>query len=201
MDAFNAANRDSLSSPMSKFGEAQGYRIGLNFFRANIKGFILTTKGFYQYLSEKNTAGIEAANGSANAVYQVEMRNWGIGLDLGTALTDILSWKVVDAAVLYNSASFTNTRNSPGPITKLMKYSSEKYTLGYTVGTGFILQLIDRYISLEGVAGYAAFKIDRMRSGDGTQLTVSESSNEVMSGFISSGGFNAVVQLNVGFPL
>ncbi len=201
VDAFNSANKDSLTSPMSKFGEAQGYRIGINFFRANIKGFILTAKGFYQYLSEKNTANIEGISGSANSVYQVEMRNWGVGLDLGTSITDILSWKVIDAALLYNSASFTNTKNSPGPITLLMKYNSENYTLGYSVGSGFILQVIDQYVSLEGVAGYAAFKIDKMKTGDGTELTVSETSNKVMSEFISSGGFNAVVQLNIGFPL
>ena len=201
VNAFNAANKDSLSSPMSKFGEAQGYRIGINLFRANIKGFILTTKGFYQYLSEKNTANINAEDGFTNAVYLVEMRNWGFAVDLGTAITDILSWKVIDAALLYNTASFTNTTNSPGPITILMKFNSEKYSFGYTVGTGFILQLIDQYISLEGLAGYTAFNIDKMKTGEGTELTVSETSKQVMRNFISSGGFNAVVQLNIGFPL
>ncbi len=199
--AFNSANKDSLSSPMSKFGEATGYRIGINLFRANLKGFILTTKGFYQYLSEKNSADINDLNGTSNAVYEVELRNWGVGIDLGTAITDILSWKVIDAALLYNSASFTNTRNSPGPATTINIYNSEKYSLGYSVGTGFILQLIDRYISLEGAAGYAAFKIDKMQTSDGTELAISESSKVPMRNFISSGGFNAVVQLNIGFPL
>lgn len=199
--AFNSANKDSLSSPMSKFGEATGYRIGINLFRANLKGFILTTKGFYQYLTEKNSADINGADGTSNAVYEVELRNWGFGIDLGTAITDILSWKVIDAALLYNTASFTNTRNSPGPVTTLNIYNSEKYSLGYSVGTGFILQLIDRYISLEGAAGYASFKIDKMQTSNGTELATSESSQEPMRNFISSGGFNAVVQLNIGFPL
>lgn len=201
VDAFNLANKDSLESPMSKFGEAQGYRIGINIFRANIKGFILTTKGFYQYLSEKNSADINGSGGVSSAVYEVEMKNWGFGIDLGTALTDILSWKVIDAALLYNTASFTNTQNLPGSVTIITKYNSEKYSLGYSIGTGFILQLIGRYISLEGVAGYASFKIDKMRTGDGTELTTTGTSKEVMTNFITSGGFNAVVQLNVGFPL
>ncbi|MDR3626737.1 MAG: hypothetical protein P4L45_07880, partial [Ignavibacteriaceae bacterium] len=49
VNGFNEDHKDSLSSPMGKFGVASGYRVGINFFRANIKGFILTTKGFYQY--------------------------------------------------------------------------------------------------------------------------------------------------------
>lgn len=201
VNAFNAENKDSLQSSMAKFGEAQGYRIGINIFRANFKGFILTTKGFYQYLSEKNSASINANDGLSTTVYDVELKNWGFGVDLGTSLTDMLSWKVIDAAILYNTASFTNTKNFPGSVTTLTKYNSEKYTLGYSIGTGFILQLIGRYISLEGAAGYASFKINRMRTDGGKQLTVSETSKTTMQDFVTSGGFNAVVQLNVGFPL
>ena len=199
--AFNAANKDSLSSPMSEFGKAQGYRVGVNFFRADFQGFILTTKGFYQFLSEKKSASINVTNGSSSAIYEVEMKNWGVGIDLGTAITEALSWKVVDAAVLYNSASFTNTRNSPGPSTTLLQFNSEKSTIGYSIATGFILQLAGRYISLEGAAGYSAFKIDKMRLDDGTELAISETSKEVMTNFITAGGFSAVIQLNIGFPL
>ncbi len=199
--SFNNDNKDSLSSALGKFGKARGYRVGINFFRANIKGFILTTKGFYQFLSEKKTTDILSSNGESNAIYEVDLKNWGVGIDLGTAISGALSWKVVDAALLFNSATFTNTLNSPGPTTVVNKYNNEKSTLGYTIGTGFILAIVDQYISLEGTAGYTVFSIDKMKSDNGTELTVSENSTEPMKNFISNGGFSAVIQLNVGFPL
>ena len=197
---FNADNNDSSLIPMGKFGVARGYRVGLNFFRANIKGFILTTKGFYQTLSEKKQAYVSAAGGST-VIYDLEMKNWGVGIVLGTALTGALSWKVVDAAVLFNTATFTNTMNSPGPTTSILKYNSDKTYIGYSVGTGFILAIIDNYISIEGMAGYTALTINKMQLGDGTLLKVDENSSSPMKNFISAGGFNAVVQLNIGFPL
>ena len=81
-----------------------------------------------------------------------------------------------------------------------MKYDNAKNVLGYTIGTGFILEIIEQYISLEGVAAYTAFTVDRMNSGTG-QMPLSENSQQPMSSFVESGGFNAVVQLNIGFPL
>ncbi|MHB1688523.1 MAG: hypothetical protein ACYCVH_14315 [Ignavibacteriaceae bacterium] len=201
IQSFNTNHSNSLSSPMSKFGKAQGYRFGINFFRADIKGFILTTKGFYQSLSEKNQTSMNSSSETTTVIYQLQLTNWGVGIDLGTIITGALSWKIIDAALLYNSASFTNTINSPGPSTIINKYNSESSSFGYTIGTGFILDIIDQYVSLEGVAGYTVFKIDKMKQSDGTELTVSENSNEVMKNFISGGGFNAVIQLNVGFPL
>jgi hypothetical protein len=73
--------------------------------------------------------------------------------------------------------------------------------LGYTVGTGFILAIIGHYVSLEGFVGYTYLKIDRVKQDDGTYLTVNESSSADMKNFIDAGGFNTVVQLNIGFPL
>ena len=201
VDSFNSGIKDSLTSPMGNFGKLQGYRVGLNFFRADIKGFILTAKGFYQYVSEKKSASTNSGLGGSNITYELELRNWGVGIDLGTVITGALSWKVIDAAFLYNSATFTNTLNTPGPSTAIVKYNNENPSLGYTIGTGFILSVIQRYISIEGVAGYSVFKIDKMRTSSGTELTVSDNSSEVMRNFITAGGFNAVIQLNVGFPL
>jgi len=198
--AFNTDNKTTLNSPMGNFSTETGYRVGINFFRANIQGFILTTKGFYQFLTEKKSATLTAFNGNSNAIFELDLRNYAIGFDLGTSITDALSWKVIDAAVLYNTTSFTDTRNSPGPTTTVLQYNNDKNVLGYTVGTGFILEIIDQYISLEGVAGYTAFSIDRMKSSNGP-MPLTENSRQPMSNFIESGGFNAVVQLNIGFPL
>ena len=74
--AFNMLHSDSLDSPMGQFGKSNGFRIGLNFFRANIEGFILTAKGFYQVLSEQNKAVLKSQNGNINSKYEVELKNW-----------------------------------------------------------------------------------------------------------------------------
>ena len=198
---FNEIRQDSLKSPMQKFGKAQGYRLGINFFRANIKGFILTTKAFYQLLSEKHQVQLNSYSGQSSIIYKLDITNWGFGIDLGTSLTDALSWKVLDAAVLFNTAKLEMTKNFPDAITEVDDYKSAKSTIGYSIGTGFILSIIDNYVSIEGGAGYSVFKIDKMQNNNGQYLTTAENSTQVMSNLITAGGFNAVIQLNVGFPL
>jgi len=197
---FNKTNNDSLEAPMSNFGTAAGYRVGINFFRANFTGFILTSKGFYQSLVESKDAQIISTFGTSNSNYKVRLNTWGVGFDVGTTISGAVSWKVIDAALLFNKATFTNTQNLPGSYTDIKEYKSNS-KLGYSIGTGFILQLIDEYISIEGLAAYTVLSIDELQLGDGTKLTVSESSTQPMNNFIDAGGFNAVVQLNVGFPL
>ena len=198
---FNDDRQDSLSTPMSKFGKAQGYRVGINFFRADIRGFILTAKGFYQLLTEKHNASVYSSLGNISTTYKLNVKNWGVGIDLGTSLTGGISWKVIDAALLFNSAKLTNTTNSPGPTTTVLEYKNTSSKMGYSIGTGFIVSVIDQYVTLEGLAGYTDFSISELQQSDGTKLTVNENSKEPMKNFIETGGFNAVIQLNLGFPL
>ncbi len=198
---FNTFHTDSLSSPMNKFGKAEGYRFGINFFRAELKGFVITTKGFYQHLSEDNQTSFNKLSSNSSANYQLDLVNWGLGLDLGVSITKGLSWKVIDAAFTYNTATFTNTINLPGPTTIIKKYENESPEVGYSIGTGFILSLIDQYASIEGYVGYSQITINKMKSDTGSDLTVNENSNQVMTNFISGGGISTTVQLNVGFPL
>ena len=197
---FNNSNEDSLKAPMGNFGTVAGYRVGINFFRAHITGFILTSKGFYQSLVESKDAQMNSSFGASNANYKLRLNTWGVGFDVGTSISGAISWKVIDAALLFNKATFTNTKNMPGSFTDIKEYKSDS-KLGYSIGTGFILQLIDEYISIEGLAAYTVFSIDELHQNDGTKLTVSENSSKTMNNFIDAGGFNAVIQLNVGFPL
>ena len=201
IQTFNLIRKDSLKGAMQNFGKSSGYRVGINFFRADLKGFILTAKGFYQSLGEENNASVVSAVGTYNSSFDFILKSWGIGLDLGTSLTHSLSWKVIDVSLLFNSAQFTNTTNKPGAVTIVSTYKTDKQVLGYTVGTGFILAIIGHYVSLEGFAGYTYLKIDMVKQDDGTYLAVNESSGTEMKNFIDKGGFNALVQLNVGFPL
>jgi len=197
---FNNTYDDSLKAPMSNFGAAAGYRVGINFFRATFPGFILTSKGFYQSLVERKDAEIISTFGSSNSNYKVRLNTWGLGFDVGASITGAVSWKIIDAALLFNKATFTNTRNMPGSFTDIKEYKSDS-KVGYSVGTGFILELVDEYISIEGLAAYTVFSVEELQLGDGTKLTTIESSSTTMNNFIDSGGFNAVIQLNVGFPL
>jgi hypothetical protein len=201
VQTFNLIRKDSLKSSMNSFGKSSGYRVGINFFRADLRGFILTAKGFYQDLGEENDATVVSASGTSNVNYNFNLKSWGIGFDLGTSLTYSLSWKVLDASLLFNSAQFTNTTNYPGAITNVNTYKTDKQILGYTVGTGFILAVIGNYVSLEGFIGYTFLRIDMVKQDNGSFLTVNESSASDMKNFVDAGGFNGVIQLNIGFPL
>ncbi len=198
---YNISYSDSITTPFAKFGQADGYRLGLNFFRAKYKGFIITAKGFYQDLSEKHEAKEHFSNGDGNTSLELEIRNWALGIDLGTEITGALSWKIVDAAIMFNNAKFTATQNFPNALTIVDQYKSESTNVGYTIGTGFILEVVDEYVSLEGVAAYTQFSIVKMKTDDGKYFAVQPAQNSNNKKFIEKGGFNAVIQLNVGLPL
>ncbi|HZW39881.1 MAG TPA: hypothetical protein VFF33_11330 [Ignavibacteriaceae bacterium] len=196
VDNFNTSNSDSILSPLDKFGKATGYRVGLNFFRANLSGFILTTKGFYQLLTEKNSADIGTPQKRNSLSSELKLKSWGIGFDLGTSITSNFSWKVIDAAVLFTSIDLTNTQQYPGK-TIITKYKASS-NIGYSIGTGFILSVIEDYISLEGLAGYTVFTAKNVKDSNDNKLSIN---NQGVEDFITNGGFNAVIQLNVQFPL
>jgi hypothetical protein len=201
IENFNNLYGDSLSSPLDKFGKADGYRLGLNFFRAKIQGFIITAKGFYQNLTEEHDVKAYLSAGESNSTLELDIKNWALGIDLGTEITNALSWKVVDAALMFNNAKFTTTQNMPNAVTIVNQYKSEGANIGYTIGTGFILDVIGDYVSLEGVAAYTQFSIDKMKTDDGKYFADLQSSSVSGKKFIEKGGFNAVIQLNVGLPL
>lgn len=197
---YNDLRGDSLTSPMDKFGNATGYRVGINFFRAKFTGVILTAKGFYQSLKEKHESLERFQTGIKNTTFDLALKNWGVGVDLGIPVTRSLSWKIVDGAVHFNNVSLTSTENFPGADTEVKKYNSES-TLGYSVGTGFIYSIVEGYISIEGSAGYTVLSIDKMKIDELTFLTKNENTTDVMDNFIEAGGFSALIQLNIGFPL
>lgn len=201
IDFFNTIREDSLDAPLKHFGKGTGFRVGVNFFRANVEGFVLTAKGFYQLSNERTGATVTTSSGITNTNFQLKIKTFGVGFDLGIDVTKSLSWKVLDAAFLFNNAEYNATTNHPFGHTDVLRYNTEKGVVGYSLGTGFILELIDQYVSLEGLAGYTFFSLDKIIDDENTYLTVNESSTEVMNNFIESGGFIAVIQLNIGFPL
>ncbi len=188
------------SKELKSFGKAEGYRFGLNFFRAKFSGFFITAKGYYQQLDESHDSQKIGRDGESNYDFNLKLKSWGLGLDVGIPIFNGLHWKILDGTLLINSARFTITVNSFAG-TSVQKFNNDKTELGYSIGSGFVIDVIKNYISIEGIAGYSYFKIDKMKTDDGInfkEIFIPSDENEP---FIKSGGFNAVLQLNVGFPL
>jgi hypothetical protein len=188
------------TKPLDDFGKADGYRFGINFFRAKFSGFFVTAKGFYQQLEESHDAQKFNRGGFEDFNYELKFKSFGVGLDIGIPIYSRLLWKIVDGAVLVNTARMTETVNNFMG-TNVRKFDNEKTEVGYSVGSGFVLDILKNYVSIEGIVGYSFFQIGGMISEDKTKFENLLSNPEDNKPFIKSGGFNAAVQLNVGFPL
>ena len=198
---FNEMNSSTLDDPLQEFYGAVGYRVGVNFFRATWEsGFILTAKGFYQSLSRTREASETSVDGNTNYTFELDLKNWAVGIDFGYAITNYLSWKIVDGSINFNNVSLTNTKNSTEG-TEVSKYVSESGVIGYSVGTGLIFFIIKDYISLEGFAGYTGLTIEKLNYEEGNSSLLSALNEAENINFIESGGFTGVIQLNIGFPL
>jgi len=190
----------TLNDPLQDYYGAVGYRVGINFFRAHWQSrFILTAKGYYQSLSRTRETSETLPDGNINYSNELDLKNWALGIDFGYAITSFLSWKIIDGAVHFNNVSLTNTVNSTGE-TEVNIYKSKSGVLGYSVGTGLIISIVKDYISIEASAGYTGLTIEKLNPDEGRRFL--EDLPEINNtNFIESGGFTAVVQLNIGFPL
>ncbi len=197
---FNEMKSSTLNDPLQDYYGAVGYRVGINFFRAHWQSrFILTAKGYYQSLSRTRETSETLPDGNINYSYELDLKNWALGIDFGYAIASFLSWKIIDGAVHFNNVSLTNTVNSTGE-TEVNIYKSKSGVLGYSVGTGLIISIVKDYISIEASAGYTGLTIEKLNPEEGRRFL--EDLPEINNtNFIESGGFTAVVQLNIGFPL
>jgi hypothetical protein len=198
---FNEMKSGTLDNPLEEYYGAVGYRVGVNFFRATWEsGFILTAKGYYQSLSRTREASETLVDGNTNYEFELDLKNWAVGVDFGYAITSFFSWKIVDGSINFNNVSLTNTNNSPNG-TDVSKYKSDSGVIGYSVGTGLIIFLIKDYISLEGFAGYTGLTLEKLNYDEGNNSLLNVLNEEENINFIESGGFTGVIQLNIGFPL
>lgn len=193
--------REFVNTPVNEFSNSLGFRVGLNFFRATFdNGIILTAKGFYQYTDKKNKGSVGIGQGDDNYSLDLDNRNWSLGLDVGWEFTKVISWKILDGSLNFNNVTLTETTDLIGEPTNVNKYKSDSGVLGYSIGTGIIVAIVKDYISLEGLAGYTYLQIDDVYNNNESPSSFLEKNN-LTSKFIDSGGFTAVVQINVGFPL
>lgn len=185
-----------VHSPLDEFSSADGYRLGLNFFRATFENkIIVTAKGFYQYLTEKNKATVGGSTNADNHTMDLTLKSWSLGFDVGWEFTKVVSWKILDGSLNFNNATLTQTTDLPGE-SDVKKYKSDSGVIGYSIGTGIIVGIND-YTSIEGLVGYTQIEIDNVYSDNGEPFLNSNYKDK----FIDSGGFSAVIQFNIGFPL
>jgi hypothetical protein len=200
IDVFNNNRSDSLTNGMGKFGVGTGYRVGINFFRASLKGLVITTKGFYQSASESHDAKLASNSREYSYLFEYNIQSWGLGFDIGASIAKPFVWKVIDASVLFNNSEFKRTDNLPEAVTIIDKYKDDS-NLSYSIGTGFIFSVIQNYITLEGTVGYSIFSVKNLKNDDNKKMPVDENSTLEMDNFIKSGGMNFIVQLNLSFPI
>ncbi len=177
-----------------KFGEAQGYRLGANIFRAKFSGLFVSAKAFYQLLNEEHTYFSPFVAGDKN-VYKLKINYWGIGLDFGFHLTSIFYLKLVEGALTFYSAQLEINNHQNGKIFNT-KYQNSKTDLSYYVGSGLIVQIIPYYLSLEGTITYSFFKINNLENQKGVKFAQSIGGQSLLSG----NNFGAIVQVNLGLP-
>jgi hypothetical protein len=190
--------REFVNTPVNEFSYATGYRVGLNFFRATFEnGILVTAKGYYQFIDKKNKGGVGIGQSEENYSIDLDIKNWSLGFDVGWEFTKVVSWKILEGSLNFNNVTLTETTDLRGEPTIINKYKSDSGVIGYSVGTGVIVAIIKDYISIEGLAGYTYVSIDNVYDESGNSFLIPN----ITEKFIDSGGFTAVIQLNVGFPL
>jgi hypothetical protein len=186
-----------------KFKEGKGFKVGINLVRANYSNFFFTFKGYYQFLSEDKEiemVDIITPNSSAptyNA--KLEMNNWGIGLDFGIPLFGFVDWKIMEGELKFFSPKLSI--KSDYQVWFLMNnentFTPDKVNMGYSIGSGLIFNIVRDYVSLEVTGMYSLIKIDNFSSDiDGSKIPSENSDTK----FISKGGIQGIMQLNVGIP-
>jgi len=189
--------------PNFNFKEARGFKVGINLVRADYSNFFFTFKGYYQFLLEDQNIEIDDGFGAQN-IYEakLEMNNWGIGLDFGIPLLSFIDWKIVDGELKFFSPKLSVSIYNNNPLGNSVKieniYTPDKVKMGFSVGSGLIFNIIEDYISLEATGMYTFLEIDNLTSDlDGSSIPIEGSETK----FISKGGLQAFLQLNIGIPL
>lgn len=197
--SFQQINAEGLNQSLieldpsaPKFTSAKGFRLGANLFRTKYKSFLLTFKGYYQFLNEQQSVIIPRIESPATIKNSLDLNYWGVGFDGGISVWTFMDLKILDAQVTFHSAKLTV--NEDGAETNPENvFRNTKTKVGFQVGSGLIFHLAGDYISFETTAAYSKFSIGEFQNDNGTSYTDTD--------LIKNGGLNLVVQLNIGIPL
>jgi hypothetical protein len=191
MEEFGFENTDI------NFETGYGARFGANIFRAKFDNYFLTAKGYYQFLKEERSVNEEINSFSSSYNSKLELDHWGVGVDFGVPLFDMLDWKIVEGGITFYTSKLENTFRINDDIIDHEIYEEEKINVGFYVGTGLVIHLIRDYISIEGTAVYNQLQLGNLVDNDGNYLLDPASSISIMD----RGGVTATIQLNIGVPL
>ncbi len=180
-----------------QFKQATGYRVGANIFRAKFKHVFLSAKGYFQFLKEEHSYSQSTSNGIEKNTYRLSLNHWGVGIDIGIPVFTILDLKLLEGGVTFFNSDFVSEVTIEGSTQSNYSVSPDKTKIGYYVGGGIIFYLVPDYISVEGTAAYSFFQFDKMTNNSDVTIPA----EHINKKFIEQGGFTAVVQLNIGFPL
>lgn len=181
-----------------KFNRGTGYRIGANLFRAKWEGFFISAKGYYQFIKEeiisKNSLIKFNQVYQTNKNFQLNLNNWGIGIDFGTPIFKFLDLKIFEGHFSYYTPELNVEYYDNNNFISGDKFEPEKMKLSYFIGTGLILHLIHGYLSIEGTAGYNFLKVERLKNQNNIFI------GDEFNNSIKNAGMSYTFQINVGFP-
>ncbi len=180
------------------FNEARGFKVGINLVRAEYSNFFFTFKGYYQFLIEEQNITYNDYN---HYDAKLEMNNWGIGFDFGIPLFSFINWKIAEGELKFFSPKLSTSIYNSNPLANSVKienvFTPDKVKMGFSLGSGLIFIIVKDYISLEATGMYTFVEIDNLTSDlDGSSIPIEGSDTK----FISEGGIQAFIQLNVGIP-
>lgn len=183
-------------NPVNQFNfkKAEGFRVGANIFRAKYDAVFFSAKAYYQFMDTKSSLSVANNPSYDNIEYDLNMNNWGVSVDFGFPLFSLIDFKLVEGGVNFYSIKFTDTRTQNLATVLEKIYKTDKIQIGYYVGSGLVINLVQDYISIEGTAFYSFLKVKSLSNNSNTI-------GGVGSNLISDGGLGGILQLNLGLPL
>ena len=195
----NQLEEMGINDQRYNFRSGQGFRFGMNIVRANFESYFFTVKGYYQFLEEEQAvSALRSLDEEYKLKSKFEMNHWAIGFDFGIPVVDFMDWKIIDGSIKFYNTQLTNQEIINDTVVKETKYTIPKITVGYAVGSGFVIHVIKDYISIEGTGMYNFTTIEYLTNGDNTAHFPDENSK---SDLVNGSGFSGIVQLNIGIPL
>ncbi|NWF50428.1 MAG: hypothetical protein HXY49_07785 [Ignavibacteriaceae bacterium] len=201
ISVYNQKRVSTLTKKMDDFGLATGFRVGANLFQVQYDDILFGLKLSYQWMKQENEATATISGATAKREYELKINTLGVGTSFSYILSKHFDIKIIDLLLTWTSAKFINRFSEPGKPTTEETLESPESSIGVIGGTGIVFYPLPPYVSIELNIGYSMFSVDEMQFSDGTSLQVNEDTPEIMTNFISAGGFFAFAQLNLAVPL
>ncbi len=196
-DAVNQLMGGRFPSQEFKLNSIGGFRFGANIFRAKFDNYFISAKGYFQMLKDNQEYSASVQSGLIKDTYDFSMHNWGIGLDFGIPVFSFLDLKLIEGGINFYTINFKNESFLNGVRESKSEYENNQTEIGYYAATGFIIHIIQDYLSLESTASYNFFSLTEINYGKEQKYPATSNSKSL----VDKTGFAATVQLNIGVPL